>query len=741
MVDIVGFDIVEAAYDALIAEIKVYRPQTSLVLIEEAFTFAREAHKGQMRASGEPFIMHPLAVATILAEMRSDLESIAAGILHDVVEDTPYTIDDIGEGFGDEIALIVDGVTKLEKIEYVKYSGKVTKEDEQAENYRKMFFHMSKDIRVLLLKIADRLHNMRTLTAMKLEKQREIAQETLDIYAPLAHRLGIARLRYELEDLAFKYKDRAAYDELAKNIMLKQDERQAFIDSIVTELAAKMKEEKIRAWVEGRPKHFYSIYKKMRSQNKTLDQIYDLFAVRIIVDEISDCYAALGWVHTLYTPVPGRIKDLISMPKINRYQSLHTTLVGPLGGEPFEVQIRTRQMHQVAEFGIAAHWKYKEGGKGAKDAWLAEILSWQRELSNNEEFLDALKMDLSAYKGHIYCFTPAGEVVTLSAGANAIDFAYAIHSAVGNRMNGARVNGRIVTVDHELSTGDRVEILTSQNVKGPSRDWLKIVRTAQARSKINQWFKKQSRAENVKKGMELLEEAAREAKTALEVLLDEGREADVLARFNCKDMSQIYAMVGFGGLKEKQVINHLYKEWEKAQPPPTNEEILQTIMDDAAVISARKKKSGIVIKGVGDTNVRFAKCCGPLPGDEILGFVTRGRGMTVHRTDCVNIKHLDELERRRLMDAQWEVPERSGHVYRTDIHLLCDNRENLLADIYRAFQEEKIKMTTLSVRDAKGGFMAQFNVGVEVTDSEQLTRLFARLRKGFTVHELSRINA
>lgn len=735
------FDPVISAYDALIAEIKTYRPHTSLELVENAYHFAREAHENQFRASGEPYVVHPLTVAIILAEMRSDLESIAAGILHDVVEDTPHTIEEITARFGEEIALIVDGVTKLQKVEYTEYINKdVARANEQAENYKKMFFHMSKDIRVLLVKIADRLHNMRTLGAMKSEKQREIAQETLDIYAPLAHRLGIARLRYELEDLAFKFQDRAAYDELAKKIQMKQSERQAVIDLIVTTLTRKLEDEGIKAHVEGRPKHFFSIYKKMRSQEKTLDQIYDLFAVRILVDEISDCYAALGWVHTLYTPVPGRIKDYISMPKLNRYQSLHTTLVGPLAGEPFEVQIRTREMHQVAEFGIAAHWKYKEAGKTDKDNWLNEIMTWQRELSNNEEYLDALKMDLSAFKGHVYCFTPAGQVIALANGANTIDFAYAIHSAVGNRMNGARVNGRIVPVEHVLTTGDRVEILTSQNVKGPSRDWVKIVKTAQARTKINQWFKKQSRAENLQKGREMMEEAATTlTKVPLDELLADGRDADALARFNCKDIEQLYVMIGVGGLKEKQVVNHLFREWEKVQPAPSDEEVLQAILEEAAAASVvHKPVSGIVIKGLGDTNVRFARCCGPLPGDEILGFVTRGRGMTVHRTDCVNIKHMDELDRRRLMDAQWQVPERAGHTYHTDLYISCDDKDGLLAEIYRVFTDEKIKISSLSVRADKA--VALFNVGVEVTDGEHLSRLFLRLRRDFSVHEISRVN-
>jgi len=424
------------------------------------------------------------------------------------------------------------------------------------------------------------------------------------------------------------------------------------------------------------------------------------------------------------------------MPKINRYQSLHTTIMGPYYGEPVEVQIRTHEMHQVAEFGIAAHWKYKERDKTAKDKWLTEIMNWQRELSDNDEYLTALKMDLDAFRGHVYCFSPEGDVYTLADGATPIDFAYAVHSAVGNRMIGAKVNGRIVTNDYTLLTGDRIEILTSQNTKGPSRDWIKIVKTAQARTKINQWFKRQDREENIQKGRELLETAATELNVTLEDLLADDREKDVLGRFNCKDLTQLYVMIGVGGLKEKQVINRLYREYEKTLPPPTDDELIEGLLSESANLPNRKTQSGIVIRGIGDTDVRFAKCCSPVPGDEIIGFITRGRGMSVHRTDCVNIIHLDELDKRRLMDAQWQVPEKSGHTYHTDIRLLCDDRDGLLADITRIFSDEKIKVTALNVRTNQGS--AVFNIGLEIADGERLDQLSQRLLRERSVHEISR---
>jgi len=722
-------DIIESLYHELINEIKKYRPTTSLKMVEDAYLLAKNAHSGQMRKSGEPFFIHPLSVALILAEIRTDLESITAAILHDVVEDTNIDMDQIRQKFGEEVALLVDGVTKIERVAYV------SKTDEQAENYRKMFFHMSQDVRVLLIKIADRLHNMRTLEAHSVEKQREIAQETLDIYAPLAHRLGIARLRYELEDLGFKYTDRALYNDLKIKIEMKQAERQEIIEQLIEEIQNRLKQDGIYAKVDGRPKRFYSIYKKMRSQDKTLDQIYDLYAVRVLVNEVRECYEVLGRLHEMYTPVPGRFKDYIGMKKTNGYQSLHTTLVGP--GEPFEVQIRTFDMHSIAEFGVAAHWKYKEGGKADKDKWLQEIMNWQRELSDNDEFLDALKMDLSAFQGHVYCFTPTGEVISLINGSCVIDFAYAIHSSVGNRMIGARVNGKLLPINHVLQTGDRVEIITSQNMKGPNRDWLSIVKTNQARSKINQWFRRESRDENLKRGRELLEAAAQINHVSFDDLCADGRLEEVLERFNCKNLEQLILTVGVGGLKEKMVTNHLYRLYEKDQPLPSDDELIKSLLEAGMKTENRKEKSGIVIRGIGDTDVRFGKCCGPLPGDEIVGFVTRGRGLTIHRTDCLNILHMDEFDRARLIEAQWHVENKAAKTYHTDLRLSCDDREGLLADISRVFSDEKVRVTSLTARTTQSE--AIFVIGIEISNGEHLELLMNKLRSEQGVHEITRI--
>ncbi|MCL2708443.1 MAG: bifunctional (p)ppGpp synthetase/guanosine-3',5'-bis(diphosphate) 3'-pyrophosphohydrolase, partial [Defluviitaleaceae bacterium] len=569
-------------YAELIKKIGKYHPATRLTLIEDAYNFALEAHGTQRRNSGEPYIVHPLSVATILAELELDLESIAAGILHDVVEDTSMTGADIERRFSHEIAMLVEGVTKLEKM---KYTSKV---EEQAENYRKMFLAMAKDIRVILIKIADRLHNMRTLSFMLPDKRREIAQETIDIYAPLAHRLGISKLRYELEDLSFKNLDPKAYFDLAGQISEKQTERKAYVDQIVGEINEKMASSNMAASVEGRPKHFFSIYKKMIAKNKTLDQIYDLFAVRVMVGEVRECYEVMGLLHETYLPIPGRVKDYIAMPKSNKYQSLHTTLISH-GGEPFEVQIRTQEMHRVSEYGIAAHWKYKEneGSAGETDSeeeklnWLRQMLDWQRELSDNGEFLDALRTDLSVFKNNVYCFTPKGDVINLTSGSTPIDFAYAIHSEVGNKMVGARVNGKIVTFDYALATGDRIEIITSQSSKGPGLDWLKLVKTNQARTKINQWFKNENRLENIQKGRELLEAEARKKNVSLQELLESGREASVLERFNFVDLDSLCAAVGYGGVRETQIVSRLYVEYEKTLPTATDAEILQELIDES----------------------------------------------------------------------------------------------------------------------------------------------------------------
>ena len=725
-------ELINEAYTELIATIKKYRMSTPLDMVEEAYKLAVKAHDGQFRIDGDPFVIHPITVATILAEIRADLESIAASLLHDVVEDTHYTMEDITDKFGEEVALLVGGVTKIEKVAYL------SKTEEQAENYRKMFFHMSQDVRVLLIKVADRLHNMRTLGVRSEAKQKKVAQETLDIYAPLAHRLGIAKLRYELEDLGFKYIDREFYNEISKKINTKQVERQEFVENIINEITARLNKDGIEAKVEGRPKRFYSIYKKMKSQDKTLDQIYDLYAVRVLVNNVGECYEVLGRLHEIFTPMPGRFKDYIGMKKPNGYQSLHTTLVGT--GEPFEVQIRTFEMHEVAEFGIAAHWKYKESDKLAKDRWLQDIMNWQRDVADSDEYLDALKMDLDAFRGHVYCFTPTGQLIQLITGANVIDFAYSIHSAVGNRMTGARVNGKIVPVDYELTTGDRVEILTSQNTKGPNRDWIKVVKTNQARSKIIQWFNKEGREVNIQKGRTALDSLANEIGIKIDDLLADGREADVLARFNCKTIAHLYAQIGVGGLKEKLVINHLHKEYAKDQPNPSDEELIQSLLSSKPKKVSNKPRSGIIVKGIGETDVLLTKCCRPLPGDEIVGFVTRGRGLTIHRTDCINVTNLDELDRRRLLEAMWDGDSiKSGNTYQTDLRFVCYDREGLLSDISRILNEEKIKVTSLSVKTVQAE--AVFTIGIEIHDSEHLNYLTAKLERETGASEMQRINA
>ena len=728
----------EELYQELIEKIEKYHPHARMEMIEAAYNLALSAHDGQFRKSGEPFFIHPLWVANILAELRLDTETIVAAILHDVVEDTQYTLEDITERFGAEVALLVDGVTKLEKFQYT------SKTDELAENYRKMFFAMSKDIRIIIIKIADRLHNMRTLSSMPEAKQKEIAQETLEIYAPLAHKLGISRIRYELEDLGFKYMDNKTYKDLAHKIGLKQAQRREMIEKVVQEVQLGLDEQSLKAKVEGRPKQLFSVYKKMISKKKTLDEIYDLHAIRVLVDEIGECYQAIGFIHAMYTPVPGRFKDYIAAPKPNNYRSLHTTILRE--GEPFEVQIRTHDMHRVAEYGIAAHWRYKTGrsGESATDTaedklqWLGRLLEWQRDLIDNEEYVDAIKFDLSIFKKSVYCFSPTGDVYSLTSGATAIDFAYAVHSAVGNHMVGAKVNNAVVPIDYELSTGDRVEILTSQN-QTPNLDWLKVVKTTQARTKINQWFKKQNRPENIQKGKELLEASAKNIGVPLEELLADGREEIVVTRYNAVDFESLCATIGHGGLREGQVINRLYEAYKKVQPVVLEDLVEELLKAGSKEHPSRKKsKSGILIQGVGDTNVRFSKCCGPLPGDEVVGFVTRGRGVSIHRTDCVNIINLDEINKQRIIEAMWDTGEDDRKAYRADLQVRCQDMDGLLLDITKLLFDEGISVKNLTVRTDHGE--AVMDLGVEVTTRDQFQRLQDRIRNRPGVNDVARAN-
>ena len=741
----------EQLYNDLILRVKKYHPSDDISLIEKAYKVASEAHKDQLRKSGEPYIIHPLYVAIILADLEMDKETIAAGLLHDVVEDTIMTEQEIRQQFGDEVALLVDGVTKLQKLQCTGNGDQPDRLEMQAENLRKMFLAMAKDIRVILIKLADRLHNMRTLKYQKPESQQRIARETLDIYAPIAQRLGISKIKVELDDLSLKYLEPEAYYDLVDKIAVRKNVREKYIQSIVDEVSEHIKNAGIKAQIDGRVKHFFSIYKKMKNQNKTIDQIYDLFAVRIIVDTVKDCYAALGVIHEMYKPIPGRFKDYIAMPKENMYQSLHTTLIGT-NGQPFEIQIRTFEMHKAAEYGIAAHWKYKEASDGKKAdnseeeklTWLRQILEWQRDMSDNKEFMKLLKSDLDLFSDSVYCFTPSGEVKNLPAGSTPIDFAYSIHSAVGNKMIGARVNGKLVTIDYEIKNGDQIEILTSQNSKGPSRDWLNVVKSTQAKNKINQWFKNEFKEENIVKGKELLNNYCRARGINIQNLMKPDYTEAIMRKYGFRDWDAVLAAIGHGGLKEGQIINKMMEFYEKDHKVVmTNEQVLAQVAENAQSASASpakmKSKSGIVVKGIHDIAVRFSKCCSPVPGDEIVGFVTRGRGVSIHRTDCINILNLPEMERERLIDAEWEssADEVSGGKYLAEIKIYANNRNGLLADISKALTEKNIDILSMNTRTSKQG-LATMSTSFEISSREELIRIIEKIKSIDSVIDIER---
>lgn len=730
----------EVLYQDLITEIKKYHPSSDLSDIEKAYKVAYKAHEGQKRKSGEPYIIHPLCVAIILAELELDKESIIAGLLHDVVEDTVMTSEDVEKEFGSEVALLVDGVTKLTQLNYEH-----DKIEVQAENLRKMFLAMAKDIRVIMIKLADRLHNMRTMQYQSPAKQIEKSRETMEIYAPIAHRLGISKIKVELDDLSMKYLMPDVYNDLVEQVNLNRPGREAFIKSIIKEVGMHISNAGIEAEIDGRVKHFFSIYRKMVNQNKTLDQIYDIFAVRIKVDTVKDCYAALGVIHEMYKPIPGRFKDYIAMPKPNMYQSLHTTLIAS-NGQPFEVQIRTYEMHRTAEYGIAAHWKYKEGKSGApsneeaKLSWLRQMLEWQTEMSDNKEFLSSIKSDLNLFSDNIYCFTPTGDVKNLPAGSCPVDFAYSIHSAVGNKMVGARVNGKLVTIDYELKSGDRVEIITSQNSKGPSRDWLNIVKSTQARNKINPWFKQELKEDNILKGKELITNYCKTKGIVLSDIMKPENQEKTLNKYGFKDWNSLLASVGHGGLKEGQVVNKLVEENEKRKKAEvTDNDVLEGIVQQEAKNKDKYKKTrgGIVVKGIHDVAVRFSKCCNPVPGDEIVGFVTRGRGVTIHRTDCVNVLNFPENERERLIEAEWEQVDSSADKYSTEINIFAGNRTGLIVDISRIFTEANIDVKFMNSRVNKKG-IATINLGFDIHGKDELNRLVEKLRNIEGVTDIAR---
>ena len=705
-------------YNQLIEKIKSYDSNGDLELVEKAYKVAKKAHEGQKRLSGEPFFVHPLKVAYILAEFELDTTSIAAGLLHDIVEDTAYTKEQLLEEFGEEISMLVDGVTKLGKISYT------TKEEQQVENLRKMFLAMAKDIRVVLIKLADRLHNMRTLKYMPPKKQYEKAKETLEIYAPLANRLGISKLKWELEDLSLRYLDPEGYYDLVDKIAIKRKEREVYIEDIIKTLKEQTQKMNIECNVDGRPKHFYSIYRKMKTQDKTIEQIYDLFALRIIVNTVKDCYTVLGLVHDLYKPIPGRFKDYIAMPKPNMYQSLHTTLIGPKGF-PIEIQIRTWEMHKVAEVGIAAHWKYKEGRTDdtydidSKLEWLRTILDWQKETKDAGEFMKSLKVEL--YAEEVFVFTPKGDVVNLAKGSTPIDFAYHIHSAIGDKMMGAKVNGKIVPLQYKLKNGEIVEILTSSNVQGPSKDWLKIVQTSHARNKINQWFKKNKKEENIARGKELLEKECRKMGTPINTVLKPENIDTLCNKYKLGGgLEELYLNLGVGNISPKKIVSLVAVKDNIIKEPNIVE--LQQKDKQQLKRSEVTSQKGVIVKGISNCLVKFAQCCNPVPGDEIIGFITKGRGVSIHRADCKNVVG-GLQDRERLIEVNW-VGEVKDY-YKADITIKAYDRTGLIVEVTNLASELKIPLVSLNAQSKKNR-MAEISVTFKISNTNELDKIIKK---------------
>lgn len=697
-------------------------------IIQKAYHYAESAHKEQRRVSGEPYIIHPVEVACILAEMGLDENTIAASLLHDVIEDTEYTFNDVEKEFNREVAILVEGVTKLGKIRYK------TKEEQQAENVRKMLFAMTKDIRVILIKLADRLHNMRTLKYMSVEKQKEKAKETLDIYAPLAHRLGISKIKWELEDLSLRYLHPNEYYDLVRKVAEKRNEREKYINNIINELFEKLKSTGIEPEIAGRPKHFYSIYRKMVIKNKTIDQIYDLTAVRILVNDVRDCYAALGIVHTMYKPIPGRFKDYIAMPKPNMYQSLHSTVIGPQG-KPFEIQIRTYEMHNTSEYGIAAHWKYKEGESSKQNndfetklTWLREVLEWQRETSNPEEFMENFKIDM--FSDEVFVFTPKGAVINLPYNSTPIDFAYRIHTDVGHRCVGAKVNGKIVPLDYHLKTGEIVEVLTSSSSKGPGMDWLNITKSNQAKSKIKAWFKKEKRHDNIEKGKELIDkECKRQGVNFGKIAKGEILEV-LLKKYNLNNLDDLYVAVSIGAVTSYSVVNKLlgFIKSQESEKEEVNLEQLKQQLQNAAKVKKKSNSPGVKVKGIDNVLVRFAKCCNPVPGDSIIGYITKGRGVSVHRKDCENVNALILNDGNRIVEVKWEEENSRKSEYITEIEVRAENRNGLLAELMEAIIDTKIALYAVNAKTAKSN-VAIITIKLRIADIERLKEVMRKMRK------------
>lgn len=723
-----GITTKEDAFNRLKEGLSKYLDEDDLKLVEKAYLIASKHHEGQKRKSGEDYIIHPLCVAMILANLHMDADTIVAGILHDAVEDTDYTLEELKNDFSEHIALLVEGVTKLTELNLVN-----DKVEKQAENLRHMFIAMSKDIRVIIIKLADRLHNLKTLEYQTREKQEEKSLETIEIYSPIAGRLGISRIKSEMDDLSLMYLKPKEFVDIQKGIKVRTEAREKFIEEIIKSVKEKLDAANIKAEIKGRVKNLFSIYKKLHSRVSSLDEIYDLFAIRIFVDSIKDCYATLGVIHEYYTPIPGRFKDYIAMPKQNGYQSLHTTVIGK-EGIPFEIQIRTYEMDHVAEFGVAAHWAYKEQGnsKGVKNIedlneanWFKEILNANNESEDSKEFLNFVKTDLDIFTQKIYCFTPQGDVITLPKDSTPVDFAYMIHSAVGNKMVGAKVNGVLVPIDYKIKNGDQVSIITSGNSNGPSRDWLNICKSPQAKSKIQHWFKKERKEENISIGRDLVEKYAKSHRLDLGVLLKDEYLKPCFKRYTSDNLDDIYAMIGHGGIKESQFLARVVEEYNKKNAENiTDEEVVSNLE------LGKKKKAevtgGITVNGASGLSIHYAKCCSPVPGDEIIGYVTRGRGITIHRTDCQNIMNIPDVEKGRLIDISWDS-NNSQQNYLVTISIYVKNRKGLLVDISKLFTENNIDIENLETRKSKDD-TATIMVSFEINDKDELRTMISKIR-------------
>ena len=720
--------------DMILEAVKSYQPNADTDLIRRAYELADAAHKGQKRVSGEDYIIHPLAVAKILTDLQIDDITISAAILHDVVEDTTHTLDEMRECFGDEVAMLIDGVTKLGRIQYK------SKEEQQLESYRKMFLAMAKDIRVIMIKLADRLHNMRTLKYMREDKQKRIARETIEIYAPLANRLGISNVKWELEDLCLRYLDPKAYYDLVESVKQKRQERQAFIDEAHGQIVEKLEEAHITAEIQGRAKHFYSIYKKMKRDQKDISEIYDLSALRVLVDSVKDCYGVLGIIHAMWKPLPGRFKDYIAMPKSNGYQSLHTTVI--CRGYPLEIQIRTFAMHKVSEYGVAAHWKYKEAGKSVgatceydqKMSWLRQMVSLQHELDDPREYFEALKVDV--FSDEVFVFTPKGDVVDLPKGSIPIDFAYRIHTEVGHHCVGAKVNGKIVPLEYKLKNGDIVSIITNKSNSGPSRDWLNIVASSETRTKIRSWFKKQRKEENIARGMDLMEKEAKHLGYAPKEVLKPKRLELLAKKLNIPQVNDLLAAIGYGGITVNSILSKLIEMHKQDLQKATTPDISHMLSELKQPLKNRKKKAshGILVEGEGGFLVRLARCCNPIPGDPITGYITRGRGVSVHRSDCPNL--LNDMDFSRVIEVNWDVG--LDKVYTVQIEVVCNDKTGMLAELFALPAEMKVNITSLTAKANKSNKTSLVTMGLDVRNSQQVAQIMTKIRRMKDVYSVSR---